>query len=180
MSGRPGVRALDACCSTTLIIRPNGVNADATRRFFTRSAPGRWGQLAGAFDDNVQGMTGEERRCPRCRWVVDEHDGPGEVCRYCTELEQRQASKPPLTTRPRTRSAPPPTPPYTSRRRELTEVADRSSGQLACPKCGGTQFHARRSNTKRLIGAATVGAASLLTSRSQVQCVTCGAKFKRG
>jgi hypothetical protein len=55
-----------------------------------------------------------------------------------------------------------------------------TTGVPHCPKCGGTQFKARRSNTKRFVGAATIGVGTVLTSRSQVQCVTCGAKFRRG
>ncbi len=45
-----------------------------------------------------------------------------------------------------------------------------------CPKCGGTQFKAVRSTGRKV----ALGLASLLTSANQVECVTCGAKFKRG
>jgi hypothetical protein len=45
-----------------------------------------------------------------------------------------------------------------------------------CPKCGSTQFKAVRSLGRK----AALGFASLLTSANQVECVMCGAKFKRG
>lgn len=59
---------------------------------------------------------------------------------------------------------------------------------LACPKCGGGQFKARRSTAARAtIGAATVATGGLaglgaaaVTRQKQVQCVTCGAKYMRG
>lgn len=59
---------------------------------------------------------------------------------------------------------------------------------LACPKCGGAQFKARRSTAARAtIGAATVATggiaglgAAAVTRQKQVQCVTCGAKYMRG
>jgi hypothetical protein len=44
---------------------------------------------------------------------------------------------------------------------------------LACPRCGGSQFKARRSKK----GILAVG---VLAPKTQVQCVACGAKFKRG
>ncbi len=45
-----------------------------------------------------------------------------------------------------------------------------------CPKCGGTSFKPVRSTGRKL----ALGFASLLTSANEVQCVTCGKKFKRG
>lgn len=71
----------------------------------------------------------------------------------------------------------------------ISEVG-RVEGQagLACPKCGGGQFKARRSTAAR-VGVATttvatgglagLGAAAV-TKQKQVQCVTCGAKYMRG
>lgn len=50
---------------------------------------------------------------------------------------------------------------------------------LACPKCGGNQFKARRSNGKR-VALAPMAILTPLTSQNQVQCVTCGAKYGRG
>lgn len=62
---------------------------------------------------------------------------------------------------------------------KISDVGDTSSGVLACPRCGGTQFKARRGKIKRaaLVGMAV---ATPLTKQTQVQCVTCGARYKRG
>lgn len=59
---------------------------------------------------------------------------------------------------------------------------------LACPRCGGAWFKARRSTGAR-VGIATttlatggiggLGAAAV-TNQKQVQCITCGARYKRG
>lgn len=67
----------------------------------------------------------------------------------------------------------------------ISQVGDRSGGTLACPKCGGTNFKAKRSGKAKIasIGAAPLtGGASLagLAKASQVKCVTCGTYFKRG
>jgi hypothetical protein len=67
-----------------------------------------------------------------------------------------------------------------TRTQRISEVGTQVPGGLACPKCGGTQFKARRSNTKRVTLAATAAIATPLTRQTQVQCVTCGTKFKRG
>ena len=42
---------------------------------------------------------------------------------------------------------------------------------MAWPKCGGTNFVAKRSNKGKL-------ARGLLAPKTQVKCVTCGLKFK--
>lgn len=57
--------------------------------------------------------------------------------------------------------------------RKLSDVADMSKGIPACPKCGGTQFREQRS-------AMGIVVAGLLAPRSNVSCVTCGTKYKRG
>jgi DNA-directed RNA polymerase subunit RPC12/RpoP len=64
------------------------------------------------------------------------------------------------------------------RMQKVSKAASTDDG-LRCPKCGGQQFKARRSNSRRL---ALVPVAVLmpLTSKNQVQCVTCGQKFRRG
>lgn len=58
---------------------------------------------------------------------------------------------------------------------------------LACPRCGGAQFKQRRSRGGRagivagtvlLPGIGTVAGAAL-TKQKQVQCVTCGARYRR-
>ncbi|MHB9054252.1 MAG: hypothetical protein ACYC5F_09770 [Thermoleophilia bacterium] len=46
-------------------------------------------------------------------------------------------------------------------------------GTLRCPKCGGTNFTAKRSIKGKM-------AAGLLAPKSHVKCVTCGKMFKRG
>lgn len=58
-------------------------------------------------------------------------------------------------------------------RQPLSRVGIRGEGGIACPKCGGTQFTAKRSNTGKVV----VG---LIAPKSQVKCVACGLKFKRG
>ena len=65
-------------------------------------------------------------------------------------------------------------------RKALSAVGDRSGGSIACPRCGGTQFTAKRSNTGKAVGFATLGVGGLIAPKSQVKCVACGLKFKRG
>ena len=66
-------------------------------------------------------------------------------------------------------------------RQKLSQVGKKAeTGQLTCPKCGGTQFVAKRSNTGKLVGFTTLGVGGLLAPKSQVKCVTCGTMFKRG
>jgi len=48
-----------------------------------------------------------------------------------------------------------------------------TTGQLACPGCGGTAFTAKRSVDGLLLG-------GIFAPKSQVKCVTCGRVFKRG
>jgi len=55
------------------------------------------------------------------------------------------------------------------------------AGGLACPRCGGTHFKARRSRAARYGGGVTLGVATLLvTKQKQVTCVTCGTRYDRG
>lgn len=49
----------------------------------------------------------------------------------------------------------------------------------ACPKCGGTQFTAKRSKTGKVIGISTLGVGGLIAPKSQVKCVGCGTMYKR-
>lgn len=65
-------------------------------------------------------------------------------------------------------------------REKLSQVGDRSSGTLSCPKCGGTSFTAKRSAKGKLIGFTTLGVGGLVAPKSQVKCVACGEMFKRG
>jgi hypothetical protein len=60
----------------------------------------------------------------------------------------------------------------------ISAVGDRSSGVLACPRCGGTGFKAKRS-AKAKIGAVVLTPLTLAKA-SQVKCVTCGTIYQRG
>jgi hypothetical protein len=55
----------------------------------------------------------------------------------------------------------------------ISQVGVKSAGGLACPKCGGTNFTAKRS----VGGKVGLG---LLAPKTRVRCVTCGATFTRG
>ena len=75
--------------------------------------------------------------------------------------------------------------PYTGElgaRENLSEVGDHTAdGILKCPRCGGTEFTAKRSGKEmaaRFAHLGTVGA--LAAPKSQVKCVACGLMFKRG
>jgi hypothetical protein len=67
-------------------------------------------------------------------------------------------------------------------------VQNPTGGGLACPKCGGTQFKARRSKGARVgIAATTIATGGLaglgaaaVTKQRKVQCVTCGTIYERG
>jgi DNA-directed RNA polymerase subunit RPC12/RpoP len=74
--------------------------------------------------------------------------------------------------------APPPKAKLGSRPK-FSEAADRSSGTAACPRCGGTDFTAKRSVKGKTVGFGLAGIGGLLAPKSQVKCVTCGEMFKR-
>lgn len=63
---------------------------------------------------------------------------------------------------------------------KISDVGDRSSGVLACPKCGGTQFKAKRSAKSKALLIPTVGVGALLAPKSKVRCETCGSEYVRG
>ncbi len=70
--------------------------------------------------------------------------------------------------------------------KKLSRVGVNTTGGLACPRCGGTSFTARRSTKRRAVIAASVfvppgplGFGAFL-GKNQVECVTCGHKYKRG
>jgi DNA-directed RNA polymerase subunit RPC12/RpoP len=68
------------------------------------------------------------------------------------------------------------TPQYTGRmgtRANLSAVGAQSDAGIACPRCGSLQFIAKRSNKGKLM-------AGVLAPKTQVKCVACGMKFKRG
>jgi len=64
-------------------------------------------------------------------------------------------------------------------RREISKVGSTASGVLACPRCGGAQFKAKRSGKAKMIGVVTIGGA-LLAPKTRVKCVTCGTEYLRG
>lgn len=53
-------------------------------------------------------------------------------------------------------------------------------GPLACPKCRGASFKAKRSLPSKIVCFATVGVGFLVVPKRWVKCQTCGATFKRG
>lgn len=72
---------------------------------------------------------------------------------------------------------------------KISQVANRpSGGGLACPRCGGTSFKARRTGAARGgITAATLTTGGLgglagaaVTRQKRVQCATCGNQYGRG
>lgn len=71
-------------------------------------------------------------------------------------------------------------------RSNLSEVGDRSSGLLACPKCGGAQFRIKRRGLVKgaaWLAAPVTGAlslAALAAPKSRVQCLTCKTEYLRG
>jgi ribosomal protein S27AE len=70
--------------------------------------------------------------------------------------------------------------------RPISEVGEHSAAGLACPKCGGTQFKAKRRGLVKAAVAPTfvvpfVGAAAFAAApKSRVKCVTCGNEYQRG
>jgi DNA-directed RNA polymerase subunit RPC12/RpoP len=65
--------------------------------------------------------------------------------------------------------------------KKLSKAGDHGDdGTLRCPKCGGTNFTAKRSTKAKILGGVTVGVGALLAPKSRVRCVTCGETFKRG
>ena len=50
-----------------------------------------------------------------------------------------------------------------------------ADGTLKCGRCGGTQFNARHSTTRKLM----VGVGTLIGSANEVHCLACGAKYAR-
>ncbi len=66
------------------------------------------------------------------------------------------------------------------RRRISKAGKQNTTGQLGCPKCGGTAFTAKRSMLGKSTGVVTLGLGALIAPKSQVKCVTCGKMFLRG
>jgi len=79
-----------------------------------------------------------------------------------------------------TRPEPGPKPrPEASGPRMLSRVGDRSGGGLACPKCGGNQFKAKRSRGVK-VALAPVAILIAAAPKTRVKCVTCGEEYLRG
>ena len=55
----------------------------------------------------------------------------------------------------------------------ISKVGNRDASGIHCPKCGGSQFTAKRS------AGGKVGL-GLLAPKTRVKCVTCGAQYTRG
>jgi len=66
---------------------------------------------------------------------------------------------------------PPPLPPGNT---ATTNI--QPDGTLKCPSCGSTQFETKRSTGRKVMW----GVGALLGSASEVQCVACGRRYKRG
>lgn len=64
-------------------------------------------------------------------------------------------------------------------RADISKVGDRTPSGLACPKCGGTAFKAKRSRVAKLL-LAPVPIAIAAAPKSRVRCVTCGTEYLRG
>jgi hypothetical protein len=71
----------------------------------------------------------------------------------------------------------------------ISQIGIRTGGGLACPRCGGTNFKARRSTKGRagIVGATLLtggllgtAAGAGLTKQAWVTCITCGSLFGRG
>lgn len=63
----------------------------------------------------------------------------------------------------------------------ISSVGVRSeSAGLACPKCGGTNFKAKRSAGAKVAGATFGVVGALAMPKRRVKCVTCGTEFLRG
>lgn len=58
-------------------------------------------------------------------------------------------------------------------RQPISTAGKMGPAGLACPRCGSTQFTAKRSMKGKL-------AAGVLAPKTQVRCVACGAMYKRG
>lgn len=56
---------------------------------------------------------------------------------------------------------------------KISKVGVKGQTGLACPKCGGTSFKAKRSAGGKL-------GLGLLAPKTRVKCATCGAQYTRG
>jgi ssDNA-binding Zn-finger/Zn-ribbon topoisomerase 1 len=64
--------------------------------------------------------------------------------------------------------------------RKISEVGTQTAAGLQCPKCGGTQFKAKRSAFGKTVGAVIALPLAALAPKTRVKCVTCGTTYHRG
>ena len=65
-------------------------------------------------------------------------------------------------------------------RRPISKAGNQTPHGLACPKCGGMQFKAKRGGLGKLVGVATAGVGTLAMPKRWVKCETCGTEYQRG
>lgn len=67
-----------------------------------------------------------------------------------------------------------------TKRQKISQVGERTDAGLACPKCGSTQFKAKRTAFGKAAAITTIGVGAVLVPKRQVRCVACGTTYKRG
>lgn len=65
-------------------------------------------------------------------------------------------------------------------RDKISRAGQTEGGTLACPKCGGASFKAKRSLPAKMGAVVSFGAGALVIPKRWVKCQTCGATYKRG
>lgn len=162
-----------------------------------RSEVGRVGMARQTFKERRAAREAEEaaRRRQNLQNLAKKHalEAPEVDAAYAEALERRNSSAEAgvptsestadFFTVPGMRHAPVPTPAATHGRQNFSAAVPDGK----CPKCGGTQFTAKRSKKGKgvgiAIGAVTLGLGAVavgLAPKSQVKCVTCGTMYKRG
>jgi uncharacterized C2H2 Zn-finger protein len=123
--------------------------------------------------------------CPKCHTLTNVAEAStSDACSWCGLVLEGETR---ILSANQPRALPPPSgrgnPGYSGtmgERKRLSAVADRSGGVLACPRCGSTQFTAKRSNKGKIGLGVVFLPAALIAPKTQVKCVACGLKFKRG
>jgi hypothetical protein len=62
----------------------------------------------------------------------------------------------------------------------ISQVGAGGAAGLACPRCGGSGFQAKRSRAAKVLLVPTVGVGTLLAPKTRVKCITCGTEYRRG
>lgn len=65
-------------------------------------------------------------------------------------------------------------------RKKISQAGQTGTGTLACPKCGGASFKAKRSLPSKVFAIVTFGIGAAVIPKRWVKCQTCGAVYKRG